>query len=441
MESLEENKNSHDELIKKIFFNQNGKIKKNNYLRYKKYPNIINYLGDRYNDYDNLKEVIYRIYFNMDERPVCEICGNRVKYSNVTILFSHACCKTHAYELNRIKRIKTWENKYGVGCKCPTQSHIIKQKIKDTLIKHYNVDNPAKSKIIKEKIRETCLEKYGVDWGSKSFSAKLKSKETCLKKYGTEYYLNSEDCKEKTRNFYIKKYGVNTLNCSSIEEIYNRKRITWYQHYGVDHPFKSDIVKEKRKNTWIKKYGVEWIASSNEIRQKIINTNLIKYGYITPSKNLDVREKLRITWNKEETKEKQYATKRKNHTFNTSKPEEELFLYVKSKFPSVKRQYKDKERYPYNCDFYIPELDYFIELQGYYTHNTHPYDPTSNEDLKLVEKYKVKYGPKCQAITIWTIKDVEKRNCAKEHNLNFKEVWSLDEGKHFVDSLYNKMST
>lgn len=44
-------------------------------------------------------------------------------------------------------------------------------------------------------------------------------------------------------------------------------------------------------------------------------------------------------------------------------------------------------------------------------------------------RYKEKYGPKCQAITIWTIKDVEKRNCAKEHKLNFKEVWSLDEGK------------
>ena len=31
--------------------------------------------------------------------------------------------------------------------------------------------------------------------------------------------------------------------------------------------------------------------------------------------------------------------------------------------------------------------------------------------------------------------DVEKRNCAKEHNLNFKEVWSLKEGKEFIDNL------
>lgn len=59
-------------------------------------------------------------------------------------------------------------------------------------------------------------------------------------------------------------------------------------------------------------------------------------------------------------------------------------------------------------------------------------------DQVLVERYKEKYGPKCQSITIWTIKDVEKRNCAKEHNLNFKEVWSLKEGKEFIDNLYEK---
>ena len=102
----------------------------------------------------------------------------------------------------------------------------------------------------------------------------------------------------------------------------------------------------------------------------------------------------------------------------------------------VKRQYHCK-RYPYNCDFYIPELDYFIEFQGYYTHGKHPFDPNSDEDLQLIEYYKKKYGEDCQPITIWSIKDVEKRDCAKKHNLNFKEVWSLEDGKNFVNDLYS----
>lgn len=43
---------------------------------------------------------------------------------------------------------------------------------------------------------------------------------------------------------------------------------------------------------------------------------------------------------------------------------------------------------------------------------------------------------KCQAITIWTIKDPEKRDCAKHNHLNFKEIWTLEEGKKFIDFLY-----
>lgn len=112
------------------------------------------------------------------------------------------------------------------------------------------------------------------------------------------------------------------------------------------------------------------------------------------------------------------------------------FFYIKEKFPSVKRQYKDNIRYPWRCDFYIPELDYFIEVQGYYTHGDHPFDSQSQSDLNLVQKYKERYGPNCQAITIWTIKDVEKRECVQKNNLKFKEIWTLDEGKKFIDFLY-----
>ena len=178
-------------------------------------------------------------------------------------------------------------------------------------------------------------------------------------------------------------------------------------------------------------------TGTKEFREISKEIFLDKYGYECAMKSPIVRKKLSNKLNTEEVRQKIYQTKKKNHSFNTSKPEEELFLYIKSKFPMVKRQYHCK-RYPYNCDFYITELDYFIELQGYYTHNTHPYNPNSVLDQVLVERYKEKYGAKCQAITIWTIKDPEKRECTKCNNLNFKEVWSLEEGKTFIDFLYSK---
>lgn len=48
-----------------------------------------------------------------------------------------------------------------------------------------------------------------------------------------------------------------------------------------------------------------------------------------------------------------------------------------------------------------------------------------------------------RAIEGWTIFDVKKREYAKKNNLNFKEVWNLEEGKEFIDNLaekYAKMS-
>ena len=115
-----------------------------------------------------------------------------------------------------------------------------------------------------------------------------------------------------------------------------------------------------------------------------------------------------------------------------------MYLYIKEKFPNVKRQYKDKERYPWCCDFYIPELDCFIELNGNWTHGKHAFSSTSKEDLYIVEQWKKRsvehhyYG---NAIKTWTICDVKKRNKAKEEKLNFYEFWNLENAKKFIDEL------
>ena len=262
---------------------------------------------------------------------------------------------------------------------------------KNTCLSKYGVDNPWKSNEIKDKIKKTCLDKYGVDNPWKCEEIRQKSKRTMLERYGVENNWESK-------------------------EIVNKWQDTLEQNYGVRIPCKSSIILEKMKSTNLEKYGSEYTFSSKSIRTKIENTFIKKYGVAHPLQNEGIYKKTQCNG-------------------SHSKLEDELYLYIKEKFPNVCRQYKDKERYPWYCDFYIPELDYFIELQGYYTHGKHPYDPNSKSDLELVEQYKEKYGPECQVITIWTIKDVEKRNCAKEHNLNFKEVWSLKEGKEFIDSL------
>ena len=401
---------THDSLIIRILI-KNDKILTNSIRKINKgkYPNILEYLNSRYDDSDCMTETIRRIEYKLEERPVCKWCGGHVSFNGYhkgSMHYSACCCSSCHAKYTKDKRFETNIKKYG------RKNFGSAEKVKEYWINHYGVDNPAKTDFVKKKMRETNLRKYGFNCSSKSEIVKEKVKQTCLKRYGVEYTGQIEEAKEKSKKTCLEKYGseyyIGSKDC--LEKTIEFSR----QNYNVDWFTKSEEIKNKAKKTMLRRYGVE-------------------YSMQIP-KNKEYMSYLMSSY---EMQERRYNTMKRNHTFNSSSTEEELFLYIKSRFPKVVRQYKDKNRYPYFCDFYIPELDYFIELQGYYTHGKHPFDPNSNEDLQLIEYYKKKYGEDCQAITIWTIKDVEKRDCAKEHNLNFKEVWSLEDGKNFVNDLYD----
>ena len=401
---------THDSLIIRILI-KNDKILTNSIRKINKgkYPNILEYLNSRYDDSDCMTETIRRIEYKLEERPVCKWCGGHVSFNGYhkgSMHYSACCCSSCHAKYTKDKRFETNIKKYG------RKNFGSAEKVKEYWISHYGVDNPAKADFVKKKMRETNLRKYGFNCSSKSEIVKEKVKQTCLKRYGVEYAGQIEEAKEKSKKTCLEKYGseyyIGSKDC--LEKTIEFSK----QNYNVDWFTKSEEIKNKAKKTMLRRYGVE-------------------YSMQIP-KNKEYMSYLMSSY---EMQERRYNTMKRNHTFNSSSTEEELFLYIKSRFPKVVRQYKDKNRYPYFCDFYIPELDYFIELQGYYTHGKHPFDPNSNEDLQLIEYYKKKYGEDCQPITIWSIKDVEKRDCAKKHNLNFKEVWSLEDGKNFVNDLYD----
>ena len=401
---------THDSLIIKSLI-KDDKILTNSIRKINngKYPNILEYLNSRYDDSDCMTETIRRIKYKLEERPVCKWCGGHVSFNGYhkgSMHYSACCCSSCHAKYTKDKRFETNIKKYG------RKNFGSAEKVKEYWISHYGVDNPAKTDFVKKKMRETNLRKYGFNCSSKSEIVKEKTKQTCLKRYGVEYAGQIEEAKEKSKKTCLEKYGseyyIGSKDC--LEKTIEFSK----QNYNVDWFTKSEEIKNKAKKTMLRRYGVE-------------------YSMQIP-KNKEYMSYLMSSY---EMQERRYNTMKRNHTFNSSSTEEEFFLYIKSRFPKVIRQYKDKNRYPYFCDFYIPELDYFIELQGYYTHGKHPFDPNSNEDLQLIEYYKKKYGEDCQPITIWSIKDVEKRDCAKRNNLNFKEVWSVEDGKNFVNDLYD----
>ena len=151
---------------------------------------------------------------------------------------------------------------------------------------------------------------------------------------------------------------------------------------------------------------------SNNNRPKAVQTNLTKYG-VKYYNNRD----------------KELETKKRNNSFNTSKPETKYYNMLCEKYGkyNIKRNYKSIV-YPYRCDFYIVSEDKYVELNLHWTHGNHPFDNTNAEDLATLKMWqeKAKTSQFYQnAIQIWTVRDVEKQKVAKENNLNYEAIYKI----------------
>ena len=424
---------------------------------------IINTFKDDYDNVeDNLEEILYRIKYDIKEIPKCPICGNKVKYNTLytTHKYDATCgneiCIKKLQEQNRSntiykiygvknvgqnkeirkKVIKTCLERYGV--ENPLQSNIIKDKIKRTNLKRYGVENPLQSNIIKEKVKQTNLNHYGVESSLQSNIIKNKIKRTNLKRYGVENPLQSNIIREKAKQTCYKRYGVENPFQSDI--IKDKIKKTCLKIYGVESPSQSNIIQEKAKQTCLKHYGVEYPTQSNIIKEKVKKTNLARYGDINYNNRQQAKQTSLMRYgvdnfaktqqwkdyyklHQNEIKEKEYQTKRKNNTFNTSKTENECYNILIENFGSddIIRQYKSSV-YPFACDFYIKSKNMYIECNFHWTHNNHLYNKNNIKDIITKCKWKQKAKTSKYyniALDVWCNRDVKKFECAKKNNLNY----------------------
>lgn len=295
----------------------------------------------------------------------------------------------------------------------------ISKKVCYKLIKLYNL---IKSKsMIAESTKKTNQLLYGVESYTQTDEYKRKYKETCLKKYGVESFTKSDTYHQKSIDTCLKKYGVK--HYSETNECRKKVKQTLKERYGDE----NYVNVKKFKETCLKKYGVSTTALLPDVIKKKQETCLKKYGTISYQQS--EHHKSRVS----EIMEKQYNTKRKHNTFTTSNNETIILNSLKSIYTTVLTQYKS-QLYPFRCDFYIPEIDTYIEYQGHWTHGKEPYMGTDEqkEKIKLWEDKQSKFYN--GAIDVWTKRDPLKRETAKKNNLNWLEFFTMDE---FMQWLYN----
>ena len=373
---------SYEDILKRNHYNKNF-LKKN-------YPEFCQYIIDRYRDSSlSWTESLYWYYNNLTDIPKCKVCGNNVKFKNIVVGYcdycSHKCCTIGT----RDKAKNTCLEKYGTKT-----IYNNPEKRRKTSLERYGVDCYTKSKEYIEKSKRTYLERYGVDNYTRTDEYKHKRRKTSLERYGVEDYSSCEEVKKKIKDTKIKNFG--SPNYNNIE----KQRQTCLERFGVDSYSKTQEYKEKYKETSLERFGVENYTKTKEY------------------------------------KEKEYQTKKKNHTFNSSKIEKQIEQYLIENNIEYKTQYKSIE-YPFNCDFYIPTVNLYIELNIHWTHGDHPYNPNDIDDQKQLEYWKSKNTKFYDnAITTWTIRDVEKRKIAKNNKLNFIEFFTNDKSKIIDRILY-----
>lgn len=246
----------------------------------------------------------------------------------------------------------------------------------------------------------------------------------CITTYTKNYIDNKENRKElneRTRNTCLERYNGIGLASQELTKKYNE---TMLLKYGYTNPSQVKEIQEKTKHTNLKKYGAENVYASDLIIRKIKETNLERYGETSWTKSKDGREFLKNLTNSDEFKNKQHETKKKNNSFNISKVEKEIESKLRLLFPDLITQYRSKE-YPFDCDFYIPSLNLYIEYNGTWTHGDKFFDKNNKDDVEKlnqwIEKSKTSNYYK-NAIETWTIRDVNKLNIAIENNLSYV-VW------------------
>lgn len=130
------------------------------------------------------------------------------------------------------------------------------------MCKHCNI-NFVKFDTFTKGYRDYC----SIKCSSNSSYKKNKIKETCLDKYGVENIGLAT--REKAINTMNKKYGS---HISQTDQYKSKYKKTCLERYGVEHPFKSEIIKDKIKETLLDRYGVDSPGKNPEIIEKNLKT-------------------------------------------------------------------------------------------------------------------------------------------------------------------------
>lgn len=200
---------------------------------------------------------------------------------------------------------------------------------------------------------------------------------------------------------------------------------------------------EKRKN----KSVISKLYFADPNNRKLLSENIKKSAVFNKgvhsaqrSKKLsESSKKYAYRLKTEEFKDKRRKTLMGKKGCNISKDEKHIFIKMQEIYGNgIIQQYTSKE-YPFNCDFYIPNQDLYIEYNGNWTHGDEPFDIDNSKHKEIVSMWQdkslnlkntnTKRNYYENAVYVWTDLDVRKREIARKNKLNYLEFFNLQQFK------------
>lgn len=306
----------------------------------------------------------------------------------------------------------------------PMASSEVRERIKTTMLDKYGVVNASSLPEVKERRRRTVQERYGVDSVLSDPAFRERARQTIREVYGVDNVSQSEVIKARKRESSMRRYGVPSTALDP--DVRRRQLETLRRNYpdlpaDARGPFNAPSVQAAARATHLARHGVENPFARDDVKDQIRQTVREHYGVDNVMESVEIRARV-------------MDTKRKNGTFTTSSSEDALYEllveYVDQNDMTVVRQYCDEDRYPFAANFYIPERDLFIELNGSWLHGGHWYESDCEMDQQTVEIWRTK-GEQSEyyrkALKTWTERDVRKREAARMSGLNYVTLWDGSE--------------
>lgn len=273
------------------------------------------------------------------------------------------------------------------------------------MIAQYGTDNPFKLEDFQEKAAQTREERYGARYTMAEGSV----------------FADEAQKKGRATRRSRERY-TRVLTPDEIARRSARTVKTVRSRYGVDHVSQTPSARAAQRRR-AEQHGKEWAEKARQ-------TSMERYGVPSPSMREESRREVSKRMSSARVQQQSLATKKRNGTLATSSSEDAVYEllcdYADQHGMTVVRQYRDEKRYPFAVDFYIPERDLFIELNGSWSHGGHWYEVDREMDQKTVQTW-LRKGKKSKyyrvALEIWIKRDVRKREAARQAELNYVTLW------------------